>query len=249
MSGWGLGRYELTAKRLEPAAEAAVAALAVEPGDRVLDAGCGTGNAALVAARAGAKVVGIDIAERLVEVARERTAAEGSDATYEVADVTAIPAADDSFDAVVSVFGVIFGEPEPTAAELLRVVRPGGRIVMTTWIDEGPTPEAMQVVREVLDAPPSPPRWSDEEYVRRLFAPREASFATESVAFTAPSVEDYVAEFVAYHPVWLAVAPALEAKGRHGEVVERMTAIFADANEDPAAFRTTSRYRVVTVPV
>ena len=247
--GWGLGRYELTAARLEPAAHVAVDALEAAPGMRVLDAACGTGNAALIAARRGAAATGIDSAERLIDVARDRAAAEGLDATFEVGDVTAIRSADDAFDAAVSVFGVIFADPEGTRDELVRVVRPGGRIVLTTWVDAGPIPKAAMLLREALGGPPSKPTWSDPDYVRHLFAPRDLASVEMELAFTAMSAAEYVAEHAEHHPLWLMTEPALREKGRYADVLERATEIFEEANEDPNAFRTTSRYLVHTVTV
>jgi SAM-dependent methyltransferase len=104
---WGLGSYEETARELEPAAEAAIAALELKPGERVLDVACGSGNAALLAAQAGALVSGLDGSPRLIGVAGERVP-EGS---FVVGDAAALPFEDGGFDAAVSVFGVIFASP------------------------------------------------------------------------------------------------------------------------------------------
>src|SRR5205814_9555756 len=103
---WGAGRYERTAQELLPVAEQVVALARLRGGERVLDVACGTGNAALLAAEAGADVVGLDRAERLVAVARARVPG----ATFVVGDAQALPFADDEFDVAVSVFGVIFAE-------------------------------------------------------------------------------------------------------------------------------------------
>ena len=108
MPDWGIGRYERFAPDLEPAAEHVVELAGLHPGERVLDLGCGTGNAALLAARAGAAVTGIDPASRLLEIARERLAADGLDGSFVVGDAQALPFRDGEFDAVLSVFGVIF---------------------------------------------------------------------------------------------------------------------------------------------
>ena len=247
MTDWDLGSYEHTAERLAPAADVAVAALAPRPGERVLDVACGTGNAALAAARAGAGALGVDSAPRLVEVARARADAEGLDARFEVGDAAALPVDDGAFDAAVSVFGVIFVDPEAAARELLRVVRPGGRIVLTTWTTGGATPRTIDAIRAALGAPPQPVRWSDPDFVRTLFADRRVGVTVEGLAFTASSPEAYVAEQRTRHPMWLASEPALRRTGRYDEVLAEVTAIFAEENEDPSAFRTTSRYHVFTV--
>ncbi|HEX8085149.1 MAG TPA: methyltransferase domain-containing protein [Solirubrobacteraceae bacterium] len=247
MADWGVGEYEVTARRLEPAADEAVRALGSERGDRIVDVGCGTGNAALVAARLGATALGVDTAPRLVEVARERAAAEGLDATFAVGDALALPAEDGEFDGAVSVFGVIFAEPEAAARELLRVVRPGGRIVVTTWTTDGATPRAIAAMTEALGAPPQKPRWSDPEFVRSLFAPHGVEIEIASLAFEAESAAAYVAEHAETHPMWLAAAPRLRELSRYDEVVAKATAIFDEANEDPSGFRITSRYHVVKV--
>ena len=247
MTDWGAGEYERTAERLAPAAGVAVAALALHPGERIIDVGCGTGNAAIVAARAGATAVGIDLAERLLDVARRRAEAEALHAEFGVGDAVELPVSDGSFDAAVSVFGVIFADAEAAARELLRVVRPGGRIVVTTWTTAGPMPKVMDAVREALGGPPSPPRWSDPAFLRTLFAPHAVSIEEAGLAFTASSASAYVDEQIRHHPMWLAATPALEAKGKRGAVVDEAVRIFEEANEDASAFRTTSGYHVVRV--
>lgn len=249
MSIWNRGSYEHTAARLEPAADVVVSAVGPQPGARVLDVACGTGNAALVAARAGARAVGVDSAARLLDVARERAGAEGLDAQFVEAEATAMPFKAATFDAAVSAFGVIFAEPAPAAAELLRVVRPGGRIALTTWVPGGPINRAVEIVREALGGPPQPARWSSEAFVRELFAPHEVILARHGLAFSAPSPGAYVDEQFAHHPMWLAALPALEKAGRRDEVVEQVTAVMTESNEDPSAFRATSEYDVVTVVV
>ncbi len=104
---WGAGRYEQTASELAPVADAAVTALDLAGGERVLDVACGTGNAARVAADAGARVTGLDASPRLLDVARERVP-EGDFVQGDAAD---LPYADGEFDAAVSVFGLIFASP------------------------------------------------------------------------------------------------------------------------------------------
>ena len=250
MTDWGLGEYEKTAARLMPAAEVAVAALGDLAGRRVLDVATGTGNAALLAARGGASAVGVDLAERLLEVARAAAAAESLDASFVAGDAAALPFEDDAFDAAVSVFGVIFADASTAARELVRVVKPGGRIVVTTWTTGGATPKVLDLVRRALDGPPPPPpRWSDPDVVRSLFSPHRVEIAEQRLPFTAASARAYLDEQFVSHPMWLAGQAAIEARGKTAEVREGALRIFEESNEDPDAFRTTSGYYVVTVDV
>src|SRR5215207_5902483 len=105
---WGIGRYEHTATRLEPAARVVVEAAAPVAGERVVDVGCGTGNAALLAAERGAVVTGVDPAPRLLDVARAEAAARGLDVTFARGQAAEIPLEDGEADVMLSVFGVIF---------------------------------------------------------------------------------------------------------------------------------------------
>jgi SAM-dependent methyltransferase len=151
MTDWGLGSYERTAAQLAAAAERAVDAAEVGPGERVLDVGCGTGNAALLAAMRGAAVTGVDLSARLLDVAAGRAAAAGIEGTWRTGDATALPVPDGAFDATLSVFGVIFARPpEEAVAELVRVTAPDGRIVLTTWTSDGPVAAGSAVLRSAM---------------------------------------------------------------------------------------------------
>jgi SAM-dependent methyltransferase len=235
MSAWDEGTYELTAARLQAATDVLIASLDLPAGARVLDVGCGTGNAALAAARAGWEAVGVDPAQRLLGVARERAAAEGLTARFDAGDATALPYADAAFDAAISVFGVIFADPPAAAAELLRVTRPGGTIAFTTWLPGGVAGRVMEILRGRAAAP-SP--WNDP---RALFVGRAVATTEHELAFTAPSPEAYVREHLDHHPL----AQDAGSREQHARIFEEVAA----ANEDPSAFRTTSRYLVVTVAV
>jgi ubiquinone/menaquinone biosynthesis C-methylase UbiE len=144
---WGAGRYEDTARELEPAAESAVATLRLQPGARVLDVACGTGNAAWLAARAGARVTGLDSSPRLIEVAQERV----PEGRFVLGDAVRLPFDDGAFEAAVSVFGVIFAsDAEQAAAELARVVGAGGRVAITVWPPRGPVFAVASLMRQAL---------------------------------------------------------------------------------------------------
>jgi SAM-dependent methyltransferase len=255
MTDWSPGAYERTAAQLEPVAEVAVGAADVQAGDRVIDVACGTGNALLAAAAAAASVSGVDLAPRLVEVARGRAARAGIEADLRVGDATALPFDDDAFDAAISVFGVIFAAPAQEAAkELLRVVRPGGAVVVTAWFPEGPIHEAGQLARRAIEelsgspaAPRRNPSWGDPEELSSLFAPAAVRITEQRLAFTASSPSAWVGDQLDHHPLWIGVAQTLGDRmaAVHEEVIELMT----EGNEDPDAFCTTSRYRVVHVTV
>jgi SAM-dependent methyltransferase len=248
---WAAGRYERTAAQLLPAAEAAVAAAAPGPGEHVVDVGCGTGNAALLAAQAGARVTGVDPAARLLAVARAEAAAHGLEATFVDGHAAALPLPNASADVVLSVFGLIFApETEPAAAELDRVAAPDARIVLTAWVPGGGLGKMMrfarEATREARAAPPDPPpfAWQDRDALEGLLAPY--GFAVDvreaSLTFTGPSPEAFVDAELASHPVVVHGRPAVQAAGRAEALRERMLAALRDHNEDPGAFRSTSRY-------
>src|SRR5439155_11997776 len=137
-ASWGATEYGPLGERLQPVALALVDACAVSAGQDVLDVAAGTGNVAAAAAREGAHVVASDWAPKMVDRGRARTEAEGLDVEWVVADVEELPFDDASFDAVLSVFGAQFGpRPERVAAELFRVLRPGGTVGMASWGTRG----------------------------------------------------------------------------------------------------------------
>jgi SAM-dependent methyltransferase len=251
---WGLGRYEDTATRLEPAARVVVEAAAPVAGERVVDVGCGTGNAALPAAERGATVTGVDPAPRLLDVARAEAAARGLDATFAPGHAAGIPLEDGEADVVLSVFGVIFAsDPRAAAAEMVRVSAPGGRIVLSAWLPTGATHRAVsaaaEAVRAALGAPAAPPpfAWHERTALATLFAPYDLEVTVEeaSLAFTASSPRAYLEE-QGEHPLAKAGQAVLGPRGEGDALRERMLAIYEAANEDPDAFRVTSRYVVAT---
>jgi SAM-dependent methyltransferase len=249
MIDWGLGSYERTATQLAPAAGAAVEAAEILPGDRVLDVGCGTGNAALLAAMHGARATGLDPAVRLLEVARGRAASAGIDADWVRGDALDLPFVDDTFDATLSVFGVIFAAPPQEAvAELVRVTVPEGRIVLTTWTGDGALANATGVLRSALAAAtdadaagPDALDWGDQEDLRALFAPHGIVPEADPFphAFTAESATALADEWLALHPLWLSARPVLGDEG-YAALREPLIDALEAGNEDPQAFRVTS---------
>lgn len=145
----------------------------IEPGMRVLDVACGAGQTALPMARAGAKVTGIDIASNLIEQARAKAKAENLDARFDEGDAEMLPYEDNSFDMVFSFVGAMFApRPELVTAELKRVCKPGGRIIMANWTPSGFIGKMFKLTGQYVPPSPlmAPPvKWGDEETVRGRF--------------------------------------------------------------------------------
>jgi SAM-dependent methyltransferase len=252
---WGTGNYERTADQLLPAARLVVDRAAPAAGERVVDVGCGTGNATLLAAARGARVTGVDPAGRLLEVAREQAARGKLEADFVKGDAGAIPLADGEVDLVLSVFGVIFApDPAAAAAEMARVAGTPGRIVLSAWIPVGPISEMGRVAREAvaraLGTPPGPPpfAWHEADALSGLFDPHgfQVELEEHSIAFTSRSAMHYLDSEMADHPMAIAGRTVLEQRGASEAAHARMIAVLEAGNEDPDAFRVTSRYVVAT---
>jgi SAM-dependent methyltransferase len=253
VADWALGSYERIAEQLMPAAETVVERAAPQEGDRVVDVGCGTGNAALLAAERGATVIGVDPAQRLLDVAADAAAERGLDVSFLPGDAADLPLDDGSADIVLSVFGVIFApDPPAAAAEIDRVTAAAGRVLLAAWIPGGAISQAVRLNREVVaevlgQPPPSPPfAWHERETLSGLFEQHGFSVAlTEhSLALGAPSVDEFMRIEGENHPLAIDARPVLEEAGRADEVRQGMQRIYEEGNEDPDGFRLTSRYAV-----
>jgi len=173
---WESGDFGRIARSIEHVAEEFMAQQPIQPGSHVLDVACGTGNLAIIAARHGCVVRGIDIASNLLDQARTRAAAEGLRIDFREADVEALPFGSRQFDLVVSMFGVMFApRPSVVAAELLRMARPGGRVALANWTPEGFIGKRFNVFKAHLPPPPaglpSPMGWGDEATVQSRLRP------------------------------------------------------------------------------
>jgi SAM-dependent methyltransferase len=182
---WASGDYpRLAAELVAPLGPVLVAATGVGPGDRVLDVASGTGNAAIPAARTGADVTASDLCPELLEHGRRLAAEHGVDLAWREANAHELPFADQEFDVVMSCIGVMFAPFHQQAAdELVRVLKPGGRIGVLSWTPEGHIGQLWAAMKPYAPAPPPgaqpPPLWGQEAHVRELFGDRVTDVVTE----------------------------------------------------------------------
>ncbi len=247
---WGDGDYGRTAEVLAPAAEAVIEAAGVAAGHWVLDVACGTGNAALAAAARGASVVGVDLSASLVDMARARARlARAPDATFIVGDAGSLPVESGAFDAAVSVFGVIFApDPDEAVAQMMSALRPGGTMVIATWVSAGPVYEAGAILRRAFpeSSRPAPAAWDDAGWVSDLLARAGARGVTRregALPFAADSPEGWFAEHEEHHPVWR-WARRLLPPARWDALRDETVAVLRAGSDDAVAFRALSPYAV-----
>jgi ubiquinone/menaquinone biosynthesis C-methylase UbiE len=169
---WNAGDYGFIAEGLRDSAQAFLDRLGIEAGERLLDVACGTGQLTIPAAGLGAEATGLDISENWIAQARRNAEAAGVGVRFDLADAEEMPYADGAFDTLTSMIGVMFApRPERATAEMLRVVRPGGRIALANWTAEGMVGEFFRIVAGYAPPPemPSPLLWGDEATVERRF--------------------------------------------------------------------------------
>jgi SAM-dependent methyltransferase len=182
---WALGDYPAVAGEIIPSlGPVLVDAAGIRPGDRVLDVAAGTGNAAIPAALAGARVIASDLTPELLATGEALAAERGASLDWEVADAEALPYEDGAFDAVLSCVGVMFAPHHQAAAdELVRVCRPGGTIGLISWTPAGFIGQVFATMKPYAPPPPAgvqpAPLWGDEEHVRGLLGDRVTDLRAE----------------------------------------------------------------------
>jgi SAM-dependent methyltransferase len=252
---WASGDWDSFSTRIAPVGALVVDRAELAAGLDVLDVGTGSGgNVAIPAAALGANVTGLDITPELLVHARRRAAEAGVEVEWIEGDAQDLPFPDASFDRVVSTFGAMFAPDHTrTAAELVRVCRPGGRVVMATWLNDGFAGELFTLVGSFLPLSPgveSPASWGDERHIDEVFgaAGVEPRLTREHVEFGFPSVDDAVALYESDFGPFVMARRALEPQGRWSEFI----AAFADvvrtfnlATDGSALIR--SDYFVITV--
>jgi SAM-dependent methyltransferase len=254
---WEKGDFTRIAASMRESGEALVRDLGVGKGLKVLDLGCGDGTTALPAARLGADVLGVDIAGNLVEAGNRRAQAEGlTNCRFQEGDATDLRGLQDrSFDLVVSIFGAMFApKPFDVAKEMVRVTRPGGRIVMGNWIPDDPTLVAQILRISSAYTPPPPPgfvspmTWGVEDKVTERFAAagipaHRISFVRDTFTFRfAGAPSQFVREFRNYYGPTMNAFEAAGKNGRAASLQAELEELFdsqntsADATTIPATF-------------
>jgi SAM-dependent methyltransferase len=263
---WEKGDFTRIAETMRGSGEALVRGLGVGSGMKVLDLGCGDGTTALPEARLGADVLGVDIARNLVEAGTRRAQAEGlSNLRFQQGDATNLEGLGDrSFDLVVSIFGAMFApKPFDVAREMVRVTRPGGRVVMGNWIPNDPTLVAQILKISSSYAPPppagfvSPMTWGLEDSALSRFA--EAGVPKDRVAFArdtfvfefAGPPAAFVTDFRNFYGPTMNAFEAAEKDGRADELGKELVALFVSKNESGRgdATRIPATFLRVTVTV
>lgn len=245
---WEKGDFTKIAQTMRESGEALVNTLGITKQMDVLDLGCGDGTTAIPAARHAGKVLGVDIAENLVAAGNSRVKADGlSNCSFQQGDAIALTGlSDDSFDLVISIFGAMFApKPFDVAKEMVRVTRPGGRIVMGNWIPGDPTlvAQILKISSAYTPPPPegfiSPMLWGIESHVTERF--EQANVAKENIicsrdSFTfnaAYSPAQFVNIFKTYYGPTMNAFEAAEKNGKATELQDELESLFTSQNNSP----------------
>jgi len=242
---WEKGDFTRIAATMRESGEALVKGLDITAGLKVLDLGCGDGTTALPAARLGADVLGVDIARNLVEAGNRRAQREGlANCRFQEGDASALHELKaESFDLVVSIFGAMFApKPFDVANEMVRVTKPGGRIVMGNWIPNDPTLVAQILKTSSAYSPPppegfvSPMTWGIEKNVIERFT--KAGIAEEKISFVRDTYtfnyrgtpSEFVETFRQYYGPTMNAFEAANKNGRVGELQKELETLFTSHN-------------------
>jgi ubiquinone/menaquinone biosynthesis C-methylase UbiE len=250
---WGSGEYGALSERISEVGELVVDRAGIQPGKTVLDVACGTGNATIPAARAGANVTGLDLVPKLIEEGKAKADAAGLEIDWIEGDAEQLPFEDRTFDRVISVFGNMFApRHQRTADEMARVCRQGGTIVFAAWTPEGTLGSLFRAAASFMPPPPdyaSPPvLWGSEEHVRELFKEVATDFEFERHVnwVEAESVDAWADFFMERFPT-METARAMLGD-RFSELREQVVTIWRDANEaDDGSLRLPQEYQLSIV--
>jgi len=217
---WASGDFAVIASRIVLVSEMLADNAELRAGWRVLDVACGNGNATLAAARSGTSAVGVDYVQELLEGGRARAVAEGLDVEMQLGDAEALPFADSSFDAVLSVFGAMFAPDHRRAAEeIIRVVRPGGTVGLASWSPDGFIGRMFGITTSHVPGPvgvQSPLLWGTARHIADIFgdAATDVRSVERTCTFRFTSPEEFVAYFRRWYGPTLQAFNALDAAGQ-----------------------------------
>jgi ubiquinone/menaquinone biosynthesis C-methylase UbiE len=243
---WEKGDFTRIARTMRESGEALVHGLGIDKGMKILDLGCGDGTTAIPAARLGAQVLGVDIASNLVEAGNRRARDEGlANCRFQEGDASdLVDLESGSFDLVVSIFGAMFApRPFDVASEMVRVTRPGGRIVMGNWIPNDPTLVAQILKISSAYSPPppegfvSPMTWGVESQVVERFVKAgipagNVSFARETYSFrSARSTVEFLDDFRYYYGPTMNAFAAAEQNGKAADLQRELAELFERQNQ------------------
>jgi ubiquinone/menaquinone biosynthesis C-methylase UbiE len=243
---WSVGTYERLAARFRPVQDQLIELLDIEPGDRVLDLATGTGQVAVRAAKRGAVVTGIDLAEPIVAKARERAAEEDVEVVFDLGDVEYLPYEDACFDVLVSCFGVIFAPDHANvAAELARVACPGARLGFSAW---KPNPKLAELYRRFTEDPidgREAYEWGREDHVEDMLGDDfELEFEDGTLWLEAESGEEIWQLFSESAPPVIALLRQLDDDGRR-ELHQAFVELYESYRTKDGGVRAPRRYLLV----
>ncbi|AUD05931.1 class I SAM-dependent methyltransferase [Spirosoma pollinicola] len=261
---WEKGDFTQIAQTMRQSGAALVAQLGITEGLKVLDLGCGDGTTAIPEAKLGATVLGVDIARNLVEAGKDRAKAEGlTNCTFQEGDATDLhELTDQSFDLLVSIFGAMFApKPFDVAREMVRVTRPGGRIVMGNWIPGDPTlvAQILKISSAYTPPPPegflSPMLWGVESHVIERF--EQAGVAKENITFlkdtftfnTSYPPSEYVKTFKNFYGPTMNAFEAAEKSGKAVELQQELEVLFTSQNKSTDTNKTSISVNFLRVTV
>jgi ubiquinone/menaquinone biosynthesis C-methylase UbiE len=261
---WEKGDFTRIADTMRESGEALVQGFGITKGMKVLDLGCGDGTTALPAAKLGAEVSGVDIARNLVEAGNKRARELGlTNLKFKEGDASNLEQLPDkAFDLVVSIFGAMFApKPFDVAKEMVRVTRPGGRIVMGNWIPNDPTlvAQILKISSSYTPPPPegfvSPMTWGIESNVIERFgaagvAAEKISFARDMFTFNFPGTpSEFVDEFRKYYGPTMNAFEAAQKNGRAGDLQRELEELFNRQNKGTGVTSIPATFLRVTVAV
>ncbi|MCW2272832.1 methyltransferase domain-containing protein [Rhodoblastus acidophilus] len=226
-AAWSSGDYAVIGATLQIVGENLAEALDLRAGQKILDVAAGNGNVTLAAARRWCKVTSTDYVQTLLDRGRARAEADGFDIDFRTADAEDLPFPNETFDAVVSTFGVMFSPDQSrAAAELARVCKRGGKIGLANWTPDGFVGQLFKTIGKHLPPPAgvkSPAIWGTRDWLEASFAPSQVVARKRAFVFRYLSAQHFVDTFRAFYGPALKAFEALDASGREalaGDIIE-----------------------------